>query len=122
METPNNTDHIDDEITRKILLLHEETYFEKILEKSKQQIKSKDSPNDQFQNVINFDENLLNLDLNKLRLFISVLEEHEYDCEKKEKFPEASLSRDKIKLLKEVEEIKIVRDLDKLQNNQVSIL
>ena len=122
METPNNTDHIDDEITRKILLLHEETYFEKILEKSKQQIKSKDNPNDQFQNVINFDENLLNLDLNKLRLFISVLEEHEYDCEKKEKFPEASLSRDKIKLLKEVEEIKIVRDLDKLQNNQVSIL
>lgn len=122
METPNNTDHIDDEITRKILSLHEETYFEKILEKSKQQIKSKDNPNDQFQNVINFDENLLNLDLNKLRLFISVLEEHEYDCEKKEKFPEASLSRDKIKLLKEVEEIKIVRDLDKLQNNQVSIL
>lgn len=121
METPNNTDHIDDEITRKILSLHEETYFEKLLEKSKQQNKSKDNANDQFQNNINFDENLLNLDLNKLRLFISVLEEHEYDCEKKEKFSEASLSRDKIKLLKEVEEIKIVRDLDKLQNNQVSI-
>lgn len=120
METPHIIEHIDDDITRKILSLHGEGYLEKLIEKSKSHSKSKENVNDQILNNISFDENLLNLDLNKLRIFISVLEEHEFDCEKKEKFPEASLSRDKIKLLREIEEIKIIKDLDKLQTNQVS--
>jgi hypothetical protein len=67
-----------------------------------------------------FDEDLLLLDLERIRIFISVLEEHEENCEKEERFPEASITRDKIKLLRDVEEIKIFNDLSNYHSQQVS--
>lgn len=69
-----------------------------------------------------FDDDLLLLDLERIRIFISVLEEHEENCEKEERFPEASITRDKIKLLRDVEEIKIFNDLNKYHSQQVSLL
>lgn len=67
-----------------------------------------------------FDPDLLNLDLERIRIFINILEEHEENCERDEKFPEAALTRSKIKLLKDVEEVKILTDLNKFQDEQVS--
>jgi hypothetical protein len=69
-----------------------------------------------------FDEDLLLLDLERIRIFISILEEHEINCEKEERFPEASITRDKIKLLRDVEEIKIFNDLNKYHTQQVILL
>lgn len=69
-----------------------------------------------------FDQELLNLDLERIRIFISILEEHEANCEKDERFPEAAITRDKIKVLRDVEEIKILSDLNKFQSDQVSAL
>lgn len=68
---------------------------------------------------LNFDIDLLDLELDKIRLFISILEEHELKCEKDERFPEAGNARNKINLLKEVEEAKIIRDLKEMQNEQL---
>jgi len=68
---------------------------------------------------IYFDPNFLKIDLEKLRIFITVLEEHEQNCERDEKFPEAAITRDKIKLLRDVEEITILNDLENLQQQQV---
>ena len=66
-----------------------------------------------------FDDELLNLDLERIRIFIGVLEEHEENCEREERFPEAATTRDKIKLLRDVEEFKIFNDLNKYHSQQV---
>lgn len=71
-------------------------------------------------NDIYFDPSFLKLDLEKLRIFLNVLEEHEQNCEREERYQEAAITRDKIKLLKDVEEIKILSDLENLQTEQVS--
>lgn len=70
---------------------------------------------------IYFDPDFLLLDLERIRIFISVLEEYEEACEREENYPEAAITRDKIKLLRDVEEIKILSDLNKLQEDQVII-
>lgn len=66
-----------------------------------------------------FNKSLLDLDLNKLRVFISVLEEHEMLCDKEEKYPEAAICRDKVKVLKTIEEEKILRDLKEMHSIEV---
>ena len=70
--------------------------------------------------LLPFDKDLLDLDLNKIRTFISVLEEHENICDKNEKYPEAAKCRDKVKVLKRIEEEKILRDLREMQSAEVS--
>lgn len=70
-------------------------------------------------NQLPFDKELLQLELDKIRLFIDILTEHEEKCEKDERFPEAAVARMKINLLKQIEEAKILADLKEMQNDQL---
>lgn len=50
------------------------------------------------------------MDLNRIREFIQILEEHQYKCEKNKKFVDAEIAKQKVAQLKQVEKEKILSD------------
>lgn len=51
------------------------------------------------------------MDINRIRDFINILEEHQVSCEKQRHFVEAEIAKQKVKQLKKVEKDKLLADL-----------
>lgn len=62
------------------------------------------------------------LDLNRVREFINILEEHQFNCEKSKKFVDAEIAKQKITQLKQVEKEKILSDMKFRHNEELVTL
>ncbi len=75
-------------------------------------------PNSQSlnQSKISNKENFSDMNIDRIREFIEILEEHQLKCEKEKKFVDAEIAKQKVIQLKQVEKEKILHDIKEHHN------